>query len=125
MVRLRILSEEEIIEINKKFNGVAKKGDLNFIVSRMKSAKLTDDIKKDVAKAAATVWFYIIQNHVFLDGNKRTATEAAKLLCDINSFGIDLPPNGFIYISLRIANNDINFQELIDFIYKKLRRSDT
>ena len=82
---------------------------------------MSNDFKRDVAKAAATVWYYIIQNHVFVDGNKRTATEAAKLLCKINSFKLDFPPNGFIYISLKIANNDIKFQELVELLYKKLK----
>ncbi len=119
---LIILSPEEIIEINKRFNGGVKKGDLEFIVSKIKSIKLTEDPKKDVAKATATLWYYIIQNHVFVDGNKRTATESAKFFCKINSFTLNFPPNGFIYISLKIANNDISFQELIEIIYDKLMR---
>lgn len=116
-----LLSAEEIVEINKKFDGTARRGELDFILSKIKSSKLSEDIKKDIARAAATLWYYIIQNHVFLDGNKRTATEATKLFCKINSFALDLPPNGFIYISLKIANSDISLQELADLIYGKLK----
>lgn len=45
-----ILSPEEIIEINKRFNVGVKKGELEFIVSKIKSIKLSEDPKKDVAK---------------------------------------------------------------------------
>src|SRR3989338_4691431 len=116
-----LLSAEEIMEINRKCNGGAKKGDLDFIISKTRSLKITD-IKKDAAKVAATIWYYIIQNHVFVDGNKRTATESIKQFCKINSFGLDIPQNGFVYVSLRIANNHIGFQELVDLIYQRLRR---
>ncbi|MBI2971459.1 MAG: type II toxin-antitoxin system death-on-curing family toxin [Candidatus Aenigmarchaeota archaeon] len=76
----------------------------------------------DVARNAATLWYYIIQNHVFVDGNKRTATEATKLFCKVNSFQLDIPPNGFIYISLKIANSDITFHDLVNLIYQRLER---
>ena len=122
MSELTILSVDEIIEINKKFNGGARRGDLDFILSKIKSFNLGRDMRKDVAKSAATLWYYIIQNHVFIDGNKRTATEATKLFCKLNSFALELPPNGFVYISLKIANNDIEFQELSDLLYERLRR---
>ena len=122
MSELIVLSIEEIIEINKKFNGGVRKGELDFIVSKIKSAKLSGDFRRDVSKASATLWYYIIQNHVFLDGNKRTATEAAKLFCRANRFEPDLPPNGFIYVSLKIANSDITFQELCGLLYERLRR---
>src|SRR3989338_11052003 len=115
-----ILSPEEIVEINNRLNGGVKRGELEFIVSKIKSIKLSEDPKKDVAKSAATLWYYIIQNHVFVDGNKRTATESAKLFCKINSFTLDFPPNCFIYISLKIANSDISFQDLAELIYSKL-----
>lgn len=122
MSELLIPSAEEIMAINRKFNGGAKKGELDFIISKIKSSHLTDDSKKDIAKAAATLWYYIIQNHVFVDGNKRTATETVKLFCKMNKFDLDFPPNGFIYISLKIANSDIAFQELVQSVYEKLRR---
>ena len=124
MDEMIILSIEEIIEINKKFNGGVKKGELEFILSKIKSYKLSGDTKRDIAKAAATLWYYIIQNHVFVDGNKRTATEAVKMLCKINFFELGLPPNGFIYISLKIANNDIKIQELIELICERLKKVD-
>lgn len=120
---LIVLAVEEIIEINRKFNGGAKRGDLDFIVSRITAAKLGQDFKRDVAKAAAALWYYVIQNHVFVDGNKRTATESVKLFCRANFFEIDLPPNGFIYVSLKIANSDISLQELAELLYEKLRRT--
>jgi death-on-curing protein len=122
VTEITYLSIDEIIAINKKFNGGTKIGDLDFILSKIESYRLTENFRKDVAESAATLWYYIIQNHVFVDGNKRTAAESVKLFCKANEFCLDIQSNGFIYISLRIANNHISFQELVDLIYEKLRK---
>ncbi|GEM_PF-5898994 len=52
MSELLVLSLEEIVEINRKFNGGVKRGGLDFIISKIKSFALTADFRKDVAKSA-------------------------------------------------------------------------
>ena len=73
----------------------------------------TDDI-------AAIFWFEIIQGHPFVDGNKRTATETMKLFLKKNGFKLNTPISGLVYISLKIANTEISYSELINWINKRL-----
>jgi death-on-curing protein len=77
-------------------------------------------MKRDMAMAAATFWYEIIAQHPFLDGNKRTATEVMQFFLELNGFELKSPINGLIYISLKIANNDIRFNELDRWVYDKL-----
>jgi len=55
-----------------------------------------------------------------VDGNKRTATETVKLFLKMNGFRLNTSLGGLVYISLMIANNDISYQRLIDWIYTRL-----
>jgi len=95
-----IPSIEEIITINKELekNFSVNKGALDFIISKIKSKKPSNDRKKDIAKCAAILWHDIITNHPFLDGNKRTATESMLMLIELNNYELRCPPNEFIYL---------------------------
>ena len=59
-----IPSLEDIITINKELekNFSVNEGALDFIISKVKSRRLTSDRKKDIAKGAATIWHDIIAN---------------------------------------------------------------
>lgn len=121
MNKLIIPSVEIIIEINKRLGyKVMNRGSLEFIIEKIRSKRPTKDLKRGLATASATLWYDIIAQHPFLDGNKRTATESIQYFLELNRFILNLQANGLIYISLKIANNDIAFKELVDFIYPKL-----
>ncbi len=118
-----IPSEDEIILINKKLgHSVANVGNIKFLISRLKSLRLVEDERRNMAKAAASVWFNIISLHPFSDGNKRTAAEAMKYFLALNNYRLDMPPNGIVYMSLKVANGDITLNGLVDIVYNKLAK---
>lgn len=113
---------DEIIEINEKLGyNVVNAGALDFIIAKIKSKKRTNDVKKNISTAATILWYEIITQHPFIDGNKRTAAESMKLLLKLNDFELGVPMNGIVYLSLKIANNDIKFNALKQLIYEKLK----
>ncbi len=119
-----IPSLEDMIGINKELeeNFSVNEGALDFIISKIKSRRPSRDRKRDIAKGAATLWHDITVNHPFIDGNKRTATESMLLFIELNDFKLEASPNGLIYISLKLANNDISFNELVDWICPRLKK---
>ncbi len=79
------LTMEEIIEIHdriiKEFggeSGISNKGNLEFTLSKMR-------IPKDIYRKAAVLMTGIIESHVFVDGNKRTGLEAARVFLKENN----------------------------------------
>ena len=114
----------DIICINKELekNFSVNEGALDFMISKIKSRRQSKDRERDISKGAATIWYDIIINHPFIDGNKRTATESMLMFIDLNSYELKSPPNGLIYISLKLANNDISLNELVDWIYPRLNQ---
>jgi len=121
MHKLILPSIEEVIQLNKSLGSqVVNKGILELILDKIKNKLKSKNLKKDLAYCASILWYDIITLHPFLNGNKRTATEVVKLFLKANGFALKMPYNGRVYISLKIANNDITRKELERLIYKNL-----
>ena len=93
---------------------------IGFIIAKIEAKVPKKDYKRQIATIAAIFWFEIIQGHPFVDGNKRTAKETMKLFLKKNGFKLNTPISGVVYISLKIANNEISYPELINWIEGKL-----
>ena len=68
---------------------------------------------KDIIEEAAWLWESFMQNHPFVDGNKRTATDVTFVFLRVN--GIDVIPESepiidFIYVLF--DRNAVNFKNL-------------
>ena len=84
----RYLSFEEVVEINanvvKKFGGVhalRDAGALHAAVARPQSGYYAD-----VVEEAAALFESLLQNHLFLDGNKRVGFTATAVFLRLNGF---------------------------------------
>lgn len=64
-----------------------------------------------IDKAAALAW-WIIEGHVYYDGNKRTGMQAAMLLLRINDEIPLFDNNTLVEVSVAIANRDLDLQQL-------------
>lgn len=117
-MKIIIPSVELIIEINKRLGGsVINRGLLEFLIAKIESKYRDEDYKKQIAKVAAILWMDIIQSHPFLDGNKRTATETVMFFLEKNNFVLETPIAGKVYISLKLANHEMEYDELVKWIY--------
>lgn len=64
---------------------------------------------------AAAYMFHIVQNHPFVDGNKRSGAVAALLFLDLNGIEIN-PPKGSIYnLTIAVANGLVDKTEVTEF----------
>ncbi len=116
-----IPSSDDIIAINLKLRGsVLNRGIIDFIIAKIEAKVPKKDYRRQIATIAAVFWFEIIQGHPFVDGNKRTATETMKLFLKKNGFKLNTPLAGLVYISLKIANNEISYSKLINWLYGRL-----
>ena len=73
-----------------------------------------------MASLAGIIWFEIIINHSFLDGNKRTATGSMLYFLKQNKSCLNAQENNLIYLSLQIANKDISQQKITEWVFQKL-----
>lgn len=119
-----IPSSDDIITINQKLGGsVLNEGILDFIIAKIESETPKRNYRKRIATIAAILWFEIIRGHPFIDGNKRTAVESMKLFLKMNGFKLNTTLSGLVYISLKIANNEMSYKELNKWIYERLEEN--
>ncbi|MEA3325241.1 MAG: type II toxin-antitoxin system death-on-curing family toxin [Euryarchaeota archaeon] len=109
------------VAINKRLGGsVLNQGAVDFLITKIESTISKKDYRRQIATISAILWYEIVRGHPFVDGNKRTATETMKLFLKQNNFKLNTPLSGLVYISLKIANNEIVYSELIEWIYRRL-----
>ncbi len=121
MTEIIIPTSDDAIAINKRLGGsVLNRGAVDFLITKIESKISKKDYRRQIATISAILWYEIIRGHPFVDGNKRTATETMKLFLKQNNFKLNTPLSGLVYISLKVANNEIAYPELIEWIYRRI-----
>ena len=69
----------------------------------------------DLFEMAAAYLFHIVQNHPFVDGNKRVGLEAALLFLEINGQSIDTTDDALVDLVLQTAQGQTTKQQIADF----------
>ena len=71
---------------------------------------------------AAAYMFHIVQNHPFLDGNKRTGLVAALAFLDMNGIEIDAPGGSLYELTIAVAAAQAGKAEIAEFFRTHARR---
>jgi len=94
------LTKDDILSINKELvlsyggiyykgvNNLKNKNSFEFLLSAQNQNIFGIESYPNIFDKAATYAFYIIKDHIFCDGNKRTAMMAAFTFLDINGIEI-------------------------------------
>lgn len=77
-----------------------------------------DDVPlyKTIEAKAARLGYSLINNHAFLDGNKRTGMMAMLLFLELNGAGKDYTDEEIIRVGLALADGSMDDKALLDWI---------
>ncbi len=67
---------------------------------------------------AAAYLFHIVQNHPFIDGNKRTGAATALAFLDFNGIEVDAPPGAIYSITIAVATGQADKTAIAEFFRK-------
>ncbi|MBX3384544.1 MAG: type II toxin-antitoxin system death-on-curing family toxin [Phycisphaeraceae bacterium] len=70
----------------------------------------------DLFDMAAAYLFHIVQNHPFVDGNKRTGTAAALVFLDLNGIEMEIDDGALVDLVLAVAQGQIAKPEVAAFL---------
>lgn len=95
--------------------GVRDIGLLHSAITMPQASFGGQSLHKDLFEMAAAYLFHIVQNHPFVDGNKRTGAAAAIIFLDMNGVEIAADEEGLVDLTLRVATGQTGKQEIADF----------
>ena len=73
-------------------------------------------LHRDVFEMAAAYLFHIVQNHPFVDGNKRTGAMSAVVFLDVNGIDFDASDDDFTAMVVKVASGKMKKNEIAAFL---------
>ncbi len=70
---------------------------------------------------AAAYLFHIVQNHPFLDGNKRTGAAAAVVFLEMNDISLVGDEEGLVDITMHAATGQASKRDIAEFFRVRIR----
>jgi len=95
--------------------GVRDAGLLDSAISMPQATFGGQHLHGDLFEMAAAYLYHIVQNHPFLDGNKRTGAAAAIVFLAINDIQIDNDEQGLVDLTLSVATGQMDKPEIAEF----------
>ena len=96
-------------------HGVRDIGLLESAVAQPQATFGGEFLHGDVFEMAAAYLYHIVQNHPFLDGNKRTGASGALVFLDINGIEIEAPKGSIYDLTLSLATGRTGKSEIAEF----------
>ena len=122
------LSVEDVVEIHadqiRRYGGSLGIRDVELLHSAlgMPEAGFGDQyLHADLFEMAAAYFYHIVQNHPFVDGNKRVGTMAAFVFLKLNGLTLEADESAFETLVLQAAQGQVGKDAIADFFRKNAK----
>lgn len=105
-----------MIEAYGGCEGIRDAGLLHSAIAEPQASFGGEYLHADLFEMAAAYLYHIVQNHPFLDGNKRTGTAAAVIFLAMNNVSLKAEERGLVDITLRVASEQAGKNEVAAFL---------
>ena len=96
-------------------------GLLESAAARPKTSVFGEDAYLTFAEKTAALLHSIARNHALIDGNKRLAWSAARLICLMNDLDINMKQDKAYEMVVGVAAGQIEMDELVKILNKAIR----
>jgi death-on-curing protein len=125
---MRYLTLGEVVELHRRLleatGGAAGIRDLPALESALALPRTTfdgADLYPTLAEKAAALCFALVQNHPFVDGNKRVGHAAMETFLVLNGAEIDAHTDDQERVMVHLAAGRLNRAELLDWLRQHLK----
>ena len=120
---MRQLTLSEVLELHRRIirysGGSLGIRDLNAVESAIAQPRMTfdgEDLYPTIVAKAAALGFSLIQNHPFIDGNKRIGHAAMETFLILNGFEIHAPVDEQEQIILSVASGTLERAQFLEWL---------
>ncbi|MFI5334624.1 MAG: type II toxin-antitoxin system death-on-curing family toxin [Chlamydiales bacterium] len=124
------VSFEYVLEIHDKLieeyggrKGLLHEGLLHSALEMPRASFHGRDLHRTIFDKSAAYLFHLIQNHPFVDGNKRTAAMVAMVFCGSNRQGLTIYEADYQDLILRVAQGAVTKKEIARFFRNSCKKS--
>ena len=117
------LTFAEIIEIHdyqiSHFGGASGVRDIELLKSAIGMPSATfggEYLHPSIIEMAAAYLYHLVENHPFVDGNKRVGAMAALVFLDLNGYEFDASDADFTAMVLKVASGEMMKSEISMFL---------
>jgi death on curing protein len=119
----KFLSFAEVLEIHQdqilRYGGDSGVRDIDLLKSALGMPPATyggQYLHTDIYEMAAAYLFHLVQNHPFVDGNKRAGAVAAIVFLILNGYDFDAPEDEFAEMVINVAEGKLKKADVAVFI---------
>ena len=120
---MRYINLSEVFELHRRIiresGGATGLRDLNGLEAAVAQPHMTfggSDLYPTLNEKAASLCHSIIQNHPFIDGNKRVGHAAMEVMLVVNGYVIHASDDDQERIILGLASGDVSRDELVEWL---------
>lgn len=113
---------DRIIEASGGREGIFSFTLIHSAIERPKATFGGNDLYHSVYEKGAAMLHSLIQNHPFVDGNKRSAIAATARFFHLNGYELRLPIEETIQFTLKTQNKKTDFEEITYWLRKHAER---
>lgn len=126
---MHLLLFEQVVELHSRIleqsggaEGVRDPSALESSIAQPAQTFGGDDLYTSIAAKAAALCFFLVRNHPFVDGNKRTAHAAMEVTLVLNGLEIAASTDEQEQIMLALATGALSREEFTTWLEQHLRR---
>jgi death on curing protein len=116
-----LLLHADQIDLYGGGHGVRDAGLLESALAQPQAAFGGDYLHDGIFEMAAAYLYHIVQNHPFLDGNKRAGAVAALTFLDLNGVDIEAPKGSLYDLTISVATGQAGKTEIAEFFRSHAR----
>jgi death on curing protein len=122
------LDIEQVIRLHfsmiERYGGTEGTRDVGLLQSAVAMPQMAysgEYLHADIFEMAAAYLYHIVQNHPFLDGNKRAGAAAAIVFLAMNDIQIEADEDGLVDLTLTVARGQSGKPEIAEFFRTRAR----
>lgn len=126
---MRYLTLQEVLELHRRVvdqsggsHGVRDIGAVESAVAQPRQTFDGEELYPSLAQKAAALGYLLIQNHPFVDGNKRIGHLALEVMLVLNGFELVASTDEQERVILNVASGTMHREELTTWIEQHMQR---